>query len=130
MSVRARFEYGCRPRLAERSKRGTDLLSEKLRLLPRREVSAFFDFVKVDQVWVGAARPCLRGSVNLVREQRNAHRELDVRRLLRGRRKDASCAVFPIYPRCGGRGVRQPIQSEVVQHLVFGWRLLRIAAVR
>src|SRR5260370_36126193 len=47
-----------RPRLAQRFERGAELRAEKLRLLPGREVSALVDLVEVDQVAIGAPRPC------------------------------------------------------------------------
>ena len=41
-----------------------------------------------------------------------------------------SSAVLPVDARCGGAGVRQPVQRDVVQHVVFRRRLLGIGAVR
>src|SRR5688572_23299874 len=72
-----------RPRLAERSERRPELGTEELRLLPGGEVTALIDLVKVDQVSVGAPRPCLRGSVDLLRKYRDGHRERYLRGLLR-----------------------------------------------
>jgi hypothetical protein len=52
--------------LAERSERRSALGAEELRLFPRREVTALVDLVEVDQVAIGAPRPCLRGSIDVL----------------------------------------------------------------
>ena len=93
-------------------------------------MSALIDLVEVDQVGIGAPRPRLRGSIDLVREYRDGHRERDLGGLLRGRAGDASSGVLPVDARCGGAGVRQPVQRDVVQHVVFRRRLLGIGAIR
>jgi hypothetical protein len=62
---------GCRPRLAERPKRRAHLLREELRLFPGGEVSALVDLMEVDQVAIGSPRPCLRGSIDVVRKHRD-----------------------------------------------------------
>src|SRR3982751_2896837 len=85
---------------AERSKRGTDLFREKLRLLPGREVAALVDLVEVDQVAIGAPGPCLRGPIHILRKDRDRHRERDLGGLLRGRNDDAApSGVLPVQPR-------------------------------
>src|SRR5438094_8970806 len=47
-------------RLTQRLERGSELGTEQLGLLPRSEVSALVDLVEVDEVAIGAPRPCLR----------------------------------------------------------------------
>src|ERR671939_638143 len=98
--------------LAERSERRADLLSEELRLFSGREVAALVDLVEVDQVSEGAPRPCLRGSIDLPRKDRDGHRERDLGGLLLDRVQDA-VVVLPVQPSGRGRAVRQPVQRDV-----------------
>src|SRR3984893_2345400 len=110
-----------RPRLAERSERRSELGTEELGFLPRGEVSALVDLVEVDQVAIGAPGPCLRGSVDVVRKYRDGHRQRDLGGLLRARTNDAaSRTVLPVQPPRRGCAIRQPIERNVVQHVVFG----------
>src|SRR5262249_3241051 len=112
---------GCWPRLAERPERGSELGTEKLRLFPRGEVSALVDLVEVDQVAIGPPGPCLRGSIALPRKAHDGHRERDRGRPLRGRKSWAASASLPVEPAPRGRVVRQPVQRDVVEHLVWGF---------
>src|SRR5262245_22212228 len=86
-------------RFAEWPERGAKLGTEELRLFPGGEVSAFVDFVEVDQVAIGAPGPRFRGSVDLVRKNRDGHRERDLDGLLRSRKDNALSAVLPIQTR-------------------------------
>jgi hypothetical protein len=43
--------------LPQRFESPTEFLSEKLRLLPRREMAALVDLVEIDQVAIGALGP-------------------------------------------------------------------------
>src|SRR5262249_25807573 len=58
--------------------RRTQLRREQLRLLPRREVTALVDLVEVDQVLVGTPGPCLRRSIDVLREDRDGYRQRDL----------------------------------------------------
>ena len=115
--------------LAERSERRADLLREELRLLPRREVPALVDLVEVDQVAIGPPGPRLRGSIDLVRKDRDGHRERDLGRFLRGREQHALAAGLPVQPRGRGGAVRQPVQRDVVKEIVCGEQALGLAVV-
>src|SRR6266550_1802017 len=115
----------------QRSEGSAQLGGEKLRLFPRGEVSAFVDFMKIDQVLIGAAGPRLRRSIDVLWKYSDGHRQRDFGGLLRARTKNAaSRAVLPVQPPCRGTAVRQPVQSDVVQHVVFSRGLLGIAAER
>src|SRR3989442_13061411 len=57
---------------ARRSERRPDLLGEQRKLFPCRKVPAPVDLVEVDQVSVGAPGPALRGSIDVVRKDRDA----------------------------------------------------------
>src|ERR1700751_4835914 len=98
-------------RLAERSKRRSEFLTEELRLLPRREVAALVHLVEVDQVAIRAPRPCLRGTIDVLGKHRDGDRQRDLAGLLRGRNDDtASRAVLPVQSRRRGGGAGQPVQ--------------------
>src|SRR5258705_8828468 len=98
--------------LPERSEGGAQLGGEKLRLLPRGEVSAFVDFMKIDQVFIGAACPRLRGAIDVLWKYSDGHRRRDLGGLFRGRTKDAAArAVLPGQPPRRGFAVRQPVQK-------------------
>ena len=88
------------------------------------------DLVEVDEVAIGAPGPCLLGSIDVLGKHRDGHRDRDLGGLLRGSIQRASSAVLPVQPSGGGRAVRQPVQRDVVQHLVFRRGLFEIAAVR
>ena len=81
---------------ANRSERGTEFSGKELGLLPRGEVAALVDFVEVGQVAIGAPRPGFRGSIDLVRKNRDGHGERDLGGLLRGREKNALAAGLPL----------------------------------
>src|SRR5438093_3447871 len=57
------FCCGCWARLAERSKRSTDLFGEELRLFPRRKVPAFLDLVVMDEFGICPLCPTPRGLI-------------------------------------------------------------------
>src|SRR5258706_435594 len=85
--------------------------------------------MKIDQVLIGAAGPRLRGTIDVLWKYSDCHRQRDLGGLLRGRTKDAAArAVLPVQPPGRGSAVRQPVQSDVVQHVVFSRGLLGIAA--
>src|SRR5882672_10344679 len=117
-------------RFAEWSERGPELGTEELGFLPRREVPALVDLVEVDQVAIGAPGPGLRGSIDVLRKYRDGHRQRDLGGLLRARTDHAAPrAVLPVQPPCRGRAVGQPVERDVVQHVVFRRRLFGIGAV-
>src|SRR6266852_1778223 len=116
-------------RFAERSERLSELGTKEFGFFPGGEVTALVDLVEVYQVAIGAPGPCLRGLIILVRKNRDGHRERDFVGLLRGRNNNGSSAVLPVQPRCRRRAVRQPVQRDVVQHVVFGEQALGLAVV-
>ena len=100
--------------LSERSKRGTDLFREKLRLFPRREVAAFVHSVIVDGFVVGPLRPALRRSVDLSRENSHHSGNRDIDRV------EVADVVLPVKPHARGPSIRQPVERDVVEHLIEG----------
>ena len=117
--------------VAKRSECSPQLRAEKLRLFPGREMSAFVDLMEVDEIAIGAPRPCLRSSIDIIWKYRDCDRERDVAGLLRSRNNDAaSRAVLPVQACRRGRGICQPIQRDVIQHVVFRRGLFGIVAIR
>src|SRR3954453_14288269 len=112
----------------KRSECGAQLGGEKRRLLPGRKMTAFVDLVEVGQVAIGAPGPRLRGLIALARKDRDRNRQRDLRSLLRTCKGGTAPAIFPVKSRRGGGAVRQPVQRDVVQHLVAG--LFRVGAVK
>jgi hypothetical protein len=106
------------------------LRSKEFRLLPGCEVPALVDLMEVDQVPIGAPRPCFRGSIDLLRKYRDGHGERDIAGLLRGCHKEATRAVLPVKPSGRGGGIRQPVQRDVVQEIVLRAGDAREAGVR
>src|SRR5262245_5519647 len=62
-------------RLPQRLERSTELGAEELRLLPCGEVAALIDLVEINEVAIGAPRPGLRGSIDVLRKHRDRHGE-------------------------------------------------------
>src|SRR5258705_806982 len=115
--------------LPERSEGGAQLGGEKLRLFPRGEVSAFVDFMKIDQVFIGAACPRLRGAIDVLWKYSNGYRQRDLGRLPHGGLRRAGSDVLPIQAARRGGAVGEPVQGEVVEDLVFGRGLCKNRAV-
>src|SRR5258705_5873985 len=115
--------------LPERSEGGAQLGGEKLRLFPRGEVSAFVDFMKIDQVFIGAACPRLRGAIDVLWKYSDGHWQRDLGSLPSGRLRGVASDVLPIQAARRGGAVGEPVQREVVEDLVFGRGLCGIIAV-
>src|SRR5262249_47031017 len=87
------------------------------------------DLVEVDELAIGAPGPRFRWSVDVFWKYRDGYRKRDVPRLLsRGNERTLS-GVLPVRPRGRGPAVGQPVQREVVEHLVFGRRFVGIGVV-
>src|SRR5262245_39795939 len=84
-------------RSAQRPERRLELGREELRLFPGSEVPATVDLVEVDQVAIGAPGPGLRGPIDILWKDRDAHRDRDLGGLLPGRTRRACPAVLPIW---------------------------------
>src|SRR6266850_3258396 len=115
--------------LPERSEGGAQLGGEKLWPFPGCEVAALVDLVEIDQVAIGAAGPCLRGAIDVLRKYGDGHRQRDLGSLPRGRLRGVASDVLPIQAPRRGRAVGEPVQCEVVKDLVFGRSLRGIVAV-
>src|SRR5262245_6962307 len=99
---------------AQRPERRPHFRGEELRLLPGGEVPAPVDLVVVGDARVHRLDPTARGSPDLARERREADRNRDGRRSLRGRRRGQELSELPVPPGGGGAGARQPVQRDVV----------------
>ena len=86
--------------------RRAQLLRERLRLLPGREVAAFREPVEMTQCGICSLRPTLRGCINLVREDAHGDRDGD---LFRGEEVEL---VLRVEAGRGDRRVRQPVERD------------------
>src|SRR5690242_13899668 len=118
-------------RFAQRLERSAQLRTEQLGLLPRGEMSSLVDLVEVYEVAVRAPRPGLGRAIHVFRKYRDGDGNCDLVRLLRGGDDDAAArAVLPIQAASGGCGAGEPVQRDVVEHVVPARRRRRIAAIR
>ena len=106
------FCCGCWARLAERSKRSTDLFGEELRLFPRRKVPAFLDLVVMDEFGIRPLCPTPRGLILLARKDAHGYRNGDALGV------EKAAFIFPVETRRRDSRVRQPITRDVVEELV------------
>src|SRR5262245_15418130 len=90
-------------RLAQRSEGGAKLFREQFWLLPSREMSAFVDFVPVDELLEGLLSPAARSAVDLPGE--DCHRNRHLRNLNCVERPAPSLRGVSVGPRRGGAGV-------------------------
>src|SRR5258705_9592431 len=101
--------------LPERSEGGAQLGGEKLRLFPRGEVSAFVDFMKIDQVFIGAACPRLRGAIDVLWKYSDGHWQRDLCRLPHGRLRGVSSDFLTIQAPRRRRGVGEPVHLDYLE---------------
>src|SRR5215471_10354648 len=99
-------------RSAERLERSPELLGEDRRLLPRREVTALFRLVVVNEIRVGSLGPTSRSLILLAGKDAYRGRELHAFHV------EETALVFPIETRRGHACVRQPVQGDVVEKIV------------
>ena len=85
---------------------------------------AAVEFVEVDEVGVSLLGPAPRGLVELSREHADGGRDLDVLRV-----EEAEC-VLPVEATRGDAGVRHPRHRDVVEDLVAGQAVDRVAGER
>src|SRR5256886_12585263 len=101
----------------ERLETGAELCHERLRLLPRREVCALGKAGVPEQVGIRALGPTLRGLIDLVRICHDGYWKLNAPGV-----EEAALApqlpCAPIETRRGDRGVRQPVEGDVVEDVV------------
>src|SRR5215212_2180880 len=97
---------------AQRPERRPELLAEDLRLLPGGKVAALVDFVEVDEVGVGLLCPAAGRLILLAGKDRHGDRNGDALGV------EEAALVLPIEARRGNGCVRQPIERDVVEHLV------------
>src|SRR5262249_49285733 len=104
-------------RSAQRLERGPQVGDECRRLLPRCEVSALVVLRVVEEFGVRLLRPGLRRRVDLLGEGAHGDRDLYAPRVeeasLRGK-----LPGVPVELRGGDRGVRQPVERDVVEDVV------------
>src|SRR4051812_49246384 len=98
--------------LAKRPQACSHLLHEKVGLFPSGEVSAFRDFIEMNEIAVGPLRPASRTLVNFLRKDADSRRNGDAKVL-----KEAFLELG-IQTGRGHPGVRQPRQRNVIEDVV------------
>src|ERR1700742_2502139 len=104
-------------RLAQRSECGSHLGGKQRRLFPSGEMTASVELVVINEFGISPFRPAARRRIDFVGEGAHGDRDRDApdveepspRRNPRG---------VPVEPRRGDRGVRQPIERDVVEDVV------------
>src|SRR3954469_12717611 len=99
-------------RLTQRSEGGAHFRGEQCGLLPGGEVAALVEAVVVHQLRIGLLGPAARRGVDLVREDADGDRDPDVLGL------EEHQLVLPVQPRRRHRGVGEPVERDVVDHVV------------
>src|SRR6476619_4799259 len=97
---------------AEFTERLTQLGYEDAGLLECREVASLGSLVPIEELRVDPVGPKLQRPVQLSGEDAYGHREVH---LLSG---EIRVETFGVDPRGGGRGRCQPVQTDVVEHVV------------
>src|ERR1043166_5655630 len=110
------FSYnGSRP---QRFERRAHFTNEQLWLFPRREVSAFGKTVVVDKVHIRFLGPALRRLINFLRKRAHGDRKLDASHVEETAAWRKSMPRVPVETGGRDRGIRQPIERDVVEHVV------------
>src|SRR5690606_23215214 len=99
-------------RSPETFERCPELLGKELRLFPGREMATPCRAVVIDQTWKGLFCAAFRCLITLVREGADGDRDLDPLRC------KESELVFPIEPCRRHSGVGQPVERNVVEHII------------
>ena len=81
-------------------------------MLPGRKVSAFWEAVIVNKPGIRFRGPALRCGVDLIRKDADANRDGNV---FRGKEVEL---VFPLQTSRRNRGVREPIERDIVEDVV------------
>src|SRR4029077_221851 len=102
---------------------------EQFRLLPSGEVSALGNLVEVGQTRGRSTSTRLRRKIRLLPGNRNGYWHFVCGGLPCRRDEWTLPAVLPIEAARRRRGVRQPVERDVVQHVVLRERLSWVVAV-
>src|SRR5207248_4857085 len=106
-----------RPLTTQRFERSAHLVHKRLRLLPRGKVRALWDAVVVDELGIRLLSPALRRLVDLFGESAHGDRDLDAPHIEEAARRKVMLRV-PVEACRRDRGVRQPVEREVVEDVV------------
>src|SRR5260370_26948177 len=113
------------PQSAQLSEGLAQFGNEQLRLLKRGEVTAFRSLVPVEELRIGLVAPYLRRCKKVTFEDAHRNWQID------GHTGEILCETLKVNP-CRGRGcVGQPVQANVIQHVIdrdgFRWITLVVA---
>src|SRR5580704_15316883 len=87
--------------------------NEQLRLLKRGEVTAFRNLVPVEEPRISLVAPYLRRRKKVAFEDAHRNRQID------GHTGEILGETLKVDPRRGCGGVSQPVQSNVIQHVIY-----------
>src|ERR1041384_4905247 len=102
----------------QRFERRSHFTNEQLWLFPRREVSAFGKTVVVDKVHIRFLCPALGRLINFFRKRAHGDRKLDAAHVEEAATGRKSMPRVPVETRRRDRGIRQPIERDVVENVV------------
>src|SRR5579863_539961 len=86
--------------------------NEQLRLLKRGEVTTFRNLVPVEELRIGLVAPYLRRCKKVAFENAHRNRQID------GHTGEILCETLNVKPRRGRGGIGQPVQGNVIQHVI------------
>src|SRR5258708_35302757 len=97
--------------------------NEQIGLLKRGEVTTFRNLVPIEQLRIGLLAPHLRRCEKIAFEDAHCNRKIE------GRSREILSETLVIEPRRGCRAVGQPIERDVIQHVIERDGLRRITLV-
>src|SRR5216683_3608361 len=97
--------------------------NEQIGLLKRGEVTTFRNLVPIEQLRIGLLAPHLRRCEKIAFEDAHCNRKIE------GHSREILSETLVIEPRRGCRAVGQPVESDVIQHLIERDGLRRITFV-
>src|SRR5580692_4210009 len=100
------------PQSTHLSKALAEFGNEQLRLLKRGEVTTFRNLVPVEELRIGLVAPYLRRCKKVTFEDAHRNREID------GHTGEILCETLKVKPRRGRGGIGQPVQGNVIQHVI------------
>src|SRR5262249_25123767 len=112
-------------RVTQRSKRGAKLLREKLWLFPGGEVAAAIGRIVVDETGIGAFGPTPRRLNNFTGKCGDGGWNVNISS---GREQVA--AAFPIETCRRDASARQPIERDIIEHVIARHRAGRVTVDR
>src|SRR5579864_9562291 len=86
--------------------------NEQLRLFKRGKVTTFRNLVPVEELRIGLVAPYLRRCKKVTFEDAHRNRQIE------GHTGEILCETLKVKPRRGRGGIGQPVQGNVIQHVI------------